>query len=177
MDSIPTCTFKQTSCSGGIGAIIIEGLVFPDNAHFDPLAKIWSSCRKRIRESYKLDVTGLFLYDRDKQVISCSFCLSFTMEGNEDLHAYIKRFEDNFDNQMAMFKTAIDNFIKEPNDGYNTYCELSTASKVVNKDVYEQMFNRFLRSIGYKTDKDEEEKAKRKAKNRLTTKRRGSSKS
>ena len=142
-----------------MGALVINGLVLPRTENFDPLAKIWSSCRKRISEQYGVHVTGLFVYDDEKEVISCSFCLSFTT--NDDLKLYIKRFEDTFQYQMTMFEDAIEAFLMDQEDGYDAYMSLINTGKMVKKEAYESLFNKFLRKMNLKTKKDDKKKRKK----------------
>lgn len=151
-----------------MGALVINGLVLP-RGKFDPLAKIWSTVRKRIREQFHVDVAGLFLYDDEKEVISCSFYLNYCVPELKDIDAreYTERFEGTFALQMIMFEEAVEYFLLDDEHGYEPYLE--RVKQGADEQALNNMFNAFLRSINLRTPKDDK-KARRKAKARQRAK-------
>ena len=150
------CSYRE-NCENSIGALVIDGLVLPRANSFDPLAKIWSSVRKRILEQFGVDSAALFIYDDEKEVISCSFCLNFSVPETSglDQKSYIEKFEDTFSAQMGMFEDVIEFFLLDE-FGYEEYLKL--LKKGADKEQLNNLFNRFMLSINVRTPKDEKRK-------------------
>lgn len=149
----------------GTGSLVISGLVFPENpSSFDPLGKIWSSVRKRIAETYGVQVTGLFFYQPEREIIIANFLLSTAGMEDIDYNVLEKRFRDTFALQMSLFRDTIETFLLDTTEGYLAYCgylELTEDSPKKVKEECDKAFNSFLLRIGVKTEKDEKEKAKK----------------
>ena len=65
---------------------------------------------------------------------------------------------------MMMFEDAIESFLGDPEDGYETYSEIMKLGDAVSKETLDIMFDRFLKKMNLKTEKDEKEKKARKKK-------------
>jgi len=139
---------------------IITGLPLPENEDFNPLEKIWSSVKKRINEKYGVSTTAIFVITED--AISCSFLLNCA--GCDDDSAehknYNKKFKETFHLQMMVFEEAITTFLTDIDNGYVAYCDYVENCGKISKRTCESMFDTFLKSSGYKTEKDEKKKAK-----------------
>ncbi len=161
----------EEQCSNGFGNLIIQGLVFPDNPDFDPLGKIWSSLKKRIDERYHVNVTGIFFYDPDVELISCNFCLNYApLEKNQlDIEDYIQRYHDTFSTQMTLFENTIHSFILDTENGYLPYLRCIESIKDIEdgeerREIFDLLFDNFLKSCGIKTEADDKKKKKKKSK-------------
>ena len=116
---------------------------------------------------HKLHEDSLFFYEQDMSLCSCNFCLNFApVERLEISDAeYRDRFEQTFNLQMALFEEVINCFVTKEN-GYSLYLKcLEAAENITDNeeryDLFNMMFNDFLKSINIKTEQDEEKKAKR----------------
>lgn len=119
-------TFKE-NCVPGLGTLVINNVAMSHRG-YDPLAKIWSKLKKCIRKKYGVDVTGIFTYNDEREVISCSFCLNYGAPGvhsSPDTRIYTKRFEETFPLQMLDFEEILEAFVESP-DGLEKYEELVT---------------------------------------------------
>lgn len=148
------------------GSLKITGFNFPDNAVFDPLAKIWSSVRKRIAEKYGVHVTGLFRYK--EAVIECSFLLNYgmiTTNNPAEIDLIQDRFMHTFSGQMALFENTIEAFLLDFDDGYLAYVKYVDDANPIEEGECERIFNKFLKKIRIKTLEDE--KSKKEFKERL----------
>lgn len=147
----------------GIGTMNIGGIDFPSHKEFDPLAKIWSSLRKRIIEKYGVDSVGNFQYSGPStDIIFCDFYLNYGIQQARDMgdDEYAKKYEETFHEQMEMFKDVIEKFLAEPEYGYDVYMKLTSEEGVLD-DEYNILFNTFLRKIGVRTEEDEKRAKKR----------------
>lgn len=149
----------QEKSGKGFGGLIISGLTFPSIKDFDPLAKIWSSVRKRICERWQVDVVGLFVYDEKREIVSCSFCLNYGMLPEENHQTYTQRFEDTFQMQMLLFEETLDSFVLDYDFGYESYIKL-VRNKNCTPEMCNHFLNSFLKRINIKTEKDERKAAK-----------------
>ena len=170
---IPHVTFveKFDSC---MGALIINGLTLPNGRSLDPLGELWShGLRKRIYETFELDVAGLFVYDDEKEVISCSFYPNFTIPEVKGTSPkmYMEKFMDTFPRQMLMWEEAIEAFLYDQQNGYLAYCELANKGDTEVK----AMLHRFLRSKNLRTKQDIERSKKKQAKLKQAIERSGAS--
>ena len=161
--------FDERSTDKGFGALIISGLIFPENKAFDPMAKIWSSVRKRICERYGVDSTGIFFYEPTHGIINCNFCLNYVKIKNEgESYLYRAKFQETFDYQMLLFEEVLDAFMMDFQYGYYPYCQYVESHQDEKQEEIikfcNNQFDTFLKNHGIKTKKDETEKAKRKAK-------------
>ncbi|MDO4612004.1 MAG: hypothetical protein Q4B29_00875 [Candidatus Saccharibacteria bacterium] len=120
--------------SNGIGIITIEGLVFPEHKFFDPLGGLWAKMRKIVRKNTGVDSTGIFAYDTEQKLISCSFILNTAIlekgSGKQEQEEYQKKFEEIFPQQAEFFEQTILRFINE--DYYRDYCQ-TICSRLDNK--------------------------------------------
>lgn len=161
--------YEEKITGEGFGALIISGLIFPENNVFDPLAKIWSSARKRIYERYGIDATGIFFYEPTHGIVNCSFCLNYvTIKSEDEACLYRDKFKDTFKYQMLLFEEVLDAFMLDFEYGYYPYCEYVESHQNEKEErtaeFCHQLFNTFLINQGIKTDKDEVEKSKRQKK-------------
>ena len=142
---------------GSYGGLIINDIDIPCQRGFDPIAKIWSSVRKRNREKFGVDVTGLFIYDEERHVVSCSFYLNFgvlaTDAAREEVEAYTLHFSETFSLQMAKFGEALNAFMDAENGlaAYKNYLE----NEEFSTKQCDKIFNAFLRSTGLKIKEDD----------------------
>lgn len=150
----------------GCGSLLISGLVFPKNKNFDPLAKIWSSVKKRIYEMYEVQVTGIFFYEPEKELILANFIINNAgINGHVEPEAHQKKFDDTFALQMSLFRDTLEAFLFDTEDGFLTYCRYLESTEDSPKTIEEecnQFFNNFLIKNGIKTQKDEKLKEKKK---------------
>ena len=149
----------QENVGPGIGTLVINGLVLPHDT-YDPLGKIWASVKKRLRERYRVDVAGLFTYNDEKKVISCSFCLNYGISEIRGLDSkvYTARFESTFDCQMVDFEEVIEAFIESPN-GLSAY-KKALKTNPGKRDI-DKVINSFLFSVGMRTEKEERQSLKK----------------
>lgn len=148
---------EKAECGGG--SLIIENLAVRPFKGFDPLAKIWSSVRKRNRECYGVDVAGIFQYMEDQPIIICAFFLNYCgiEEAKIDLHNNC--FATTFQRQMIALEEALLAFMKDDN-GFAAYSQLINSPEF-SMEKAEQLFDDFLKSVNIKTEEDEVEKRKR----------------
>ena len=147
--------------STSIGTILVNGIVIPRDHSFDPLGKIWACLRKRIYEKHGVDVVGIFVYDSQKEIISCNFYLNYgIIEGTKiNQREYSEIFEKTFEHQAELFKQTILSFLSNEN-GYDKYLELFDSGEADRTD-YELLFNRFLKSVNLRTARDEKRAVKK----------------
>lgn len=161
--------FDEKITDKGFGALIISGLIFPENRAFDPMAKIWSSVRKRICERYDIDSTGIFFYEPSHGIVNCNFCLNYVkVKNEEEACLYRAKFQETFGYQMLLFEEVLDAFMLDFQYGYYPYCQYIESHQNEKPEAISkfcnQLFDTFLINNGVKTKKDETKKAKRKAK-------------
>ena len=166
MESIKINPKYEGKCTIGFGALQITDFSLPHDG-FDPLAKFWASIRRHNRREYGVEVTGIFIYDQTDSVISCSFCLDYGYQLTNDIDrtVYEQRFMDTFEAQMGTLKNAIKEFILDTENGYQSYLEhIKQNGEKANEAYCNEMFNRFLRSVGLKKPEDEKRKREFQAK-------------
>ena len=156
---IPVVTYKE-KCDTCMGMLVINGLMLPGK---DPLGAMWAAGpRKRIFDEFGVDVAGLFVYDDEKEVVSCSFYLNFGVVTEAEVKVYAARFRDTFSQQMALFEDVLEAFLGDEDDGYLAYLDLLKNGEV-SDEVAKDFFNRFLRKINIRKKKDDRRSAAKKA--------------
>ena len=151
-----TCHYDEHTVTG---QVILEDINVQHGA-FDPLAKIWSSVRKRIREEFDVDVTGIFVYVQGDVAI-CRFLANFGLYDHtatkEQLKEYAQRFAVNFERIAAKFYEAVEAFRMS---GY-----LAKYNSIADDGDFDEMnvlMNRFLREYGFKKNGDNRKPPKKK---------------
>ena len=157
----------EAQCTIGFGALQIRGFSLPEfspkdpkkDIGFKPMDKLWASVRRYNRKQYGVNVTGLFISDLKDNVVSCSFCLDYGYAAMHDIDqkVYEQRFINTFDAQMSTLKETIKKFLLDDENGYVPYLEHLEKGDYSERD-YNEMYNRFLKSIGLKKPEDEAKK-------------------
>ena len=131
---------------GYYGSLIIEGFQINHDG-FDPVAKIWSSIRKVIREKYGIDATGIFTY-AEPSTILCRFYLNFGVKPNNP-QLYYAKFKETFSMQMQEFCDALITF-EEVDDGLKEFNKIAKTAFFEEQDKFLGMF---LRKYGFRPTK------------------------
>lgn len=157
---------EAVNFNDNIAALMIKEVFLPKIGNFDPCARIWHHVRKYYQKPINggVDVVGLFLYDEEKQVVSCSFCLNWANIEDAAEKAYQAKFENLFQRMLTDFEEDIDAFLQDQDYGHEAYCKLfndhkqeiktATDSEERNKidhNYYlsaKEILNNFVRSIG-----------------------------
>lgn len=142
--------------AGGIASIVANGIAVPSNRKFDPLAKIWSTLRRRILEQYKVDIVGIFASDDERELISANFYLNYAVEGEFGEQTYTGMFEDSFPKWAELFEQTLLAFLES--ETYDKYIEL-LGSGTTEYEPYRKLFNSWLRGQGLRTKKDDRRSA------------------
>lgn len=150
--------------SEGSGKLVIKGLTIPENKEFSLMGKIYSSVRKRNYERFGIGVSGVF--SRKDEDIICYFYPSCHEAGYNDteVQKYLDLFNDTFDEQIDLFILVMEQFVTDEN-GLRAYAELIENQSFTGEDDLvascNELLNKFLLSIGIKTEEDEARKRAR----------------
>ncbi len=138
----------------GIGSILIKGLRISQPGGYNPLGKLWAcGVRKSNHQRYGVDVVGLFTYDYQDAVVSCSFCLNYceAATGCGD-PVYTSRFQDSFTLQMLPFESIIESFVDDTEFGLAGYERL--VEQGADAEVLDKYLEGYLRRIGFKKSRN-----------------------
>ncbi|MBR0430962.1 hypothetical protein IJJ05_01570 [Candidatus Saccharibacteria bacterium] len=163
MLELTTLAYEEHCDERGSGALIIRGIPdIPYDRYFDPLAKIWSTLRRRFWEQYRIDAVACFTYDSGEKLAFCNLYLNYSCIERLQISEshYNRRFQDVFPYLMIQFEETLEAFLTDPENGYEEYLRLFNDSSSSHDD-YRETINKFLASIGKRTQKDEKRSAKK----------------
>lgn len=153
---------EEYDAKAHVGKLIVKGLNLPPNPKFSPLDKIWSSVRKRIAEGFNIQVTGTFHRGKQGEIIGIFIAnMASVEEGKKDI--LLSRFKDIFGLIMCNFEIVVESWIMNDN-GLIAYKAYVDQHDHPDPEVCNKMFDEFLVSIGVKTEKDIQEREKKKKK-------------
>ena len=137
-------TYPHTA-TNGLGAMTITGLKLPKTS-LDPLGEIWSGIKWGIYENFNIMPTGIFLYLPDEEVVSCNFCISYAeCEGNSaSIAQQMQIFQDTFEQQMTLFKSAIELWLSDEDYGYIPYVNYVNCTEKPDSKKVKELINAFL---------------------------------
>ena len=171
------------------GVMIIIGLPLPKNPKFSVLPKIWASLKKPLPDSLGVSVAGCFWaqslktvqehmhnrhnitietpegFNPNDDVIYAQFCLNYANK-EDDIVAYSDQFRDTFYLLTLALRNTLREFLEAPEDGFKAYCDYvnSREPDEIDKEVCEEILNRFLAKQGLRTEETKAiERAKKKA--------------
>lgn len=163
-------TISDNVCVVNIGNVQIKRPVIHDptgSTHskvvFDPLAKIWSTIRKRILDYWKLSIVGAFTYDETQEVITCTF-FPETAAINQlgikiGTQTYHGMFIDLFREWSSFFERHLEEWLTAE-DGYAAYAAMIDSGEL-RPEKYRKYFNGYLKSRKLRTRADEVRSAKK----------------
>lgn len=140
--------------------LVFSGIDLPHTADFDPLAKIWSSLRKRCKESYHVDIIATFFYDDVKHKVLVKFYLNYC-ECDVSIKTYRKRFRRNYPAIVARFANVVMLFMSNVKNGYADYYSLWEKGEGIQE--YNKCLNLFLETAGLRTENDKNRAAEKNA--------------
>ena len=143
--------------------IKIVGISFPrvqtTDGVFAPFNDtIWPCIRKRVKEKYQVDVVGFFNCNPDG-FIDCRLYLNVGSRPEKvGEYTYYGMFMDSINKQIDIIQNVLVKFVKADN-GMRQYLDLAHADDLTKKECSESI-KKFLRSIGLRTEGDDNRAAR-----------------